>query len=61
MVSLPDGYRAAVEPPVTSNGFLDEDFVMDSQTLLRWLSDYYNDNLVSLRLIVPGIGDDTAT
>lgn len=56
VVNLPDGYRASVEPPVTSDGFLDEDFVMDSQAFLCWLADYYRDDLVSLRLIVRLMG-----
>lgn len=56
LVNLPDGYRVSVEPPVTSDGFLDEDFVMDSQTFLCWLADYYRDDLVSLRLIVRMMG-----
>ncbi|TSB32087.1 hypothetical protein OG422_31400 (plasmid) [Streptomyces sp. NBC_01525] len=56
VVNLPEGYRASVEPPVTSDGFLDEAFVMDSQTFLCWLADYYRDDLVSLRLIVRMMG-----
>ncbi|WP_331718891.1 hypothetical protein OG851_43465 (plasmid) [Streptomyces sp. NBC_00161] len=56
MVNLPDGYRATVEPPVNSDGFLDGDFVMDSQTFLVWLSDYYRDDIVSLRLIIRMMG-----
>ncbi|MCZ0983722.1 hypothetical protein O1L60_43925 [Streptomyces diastatochromogenes] len=45
-----------MEPPVTSDGFLDEDFVMDSQAFLCWLADYYHDDLVTLRLIVRMMG-----
>ncbi|MER7764523.1 hypothetical protein [Streptomyces sp. NPDC097619] len=45
-----------MEPPVSSDGFLDGDFVMDSQTFLCWLSDYYRDDIVSLRLIVRMMG-----
>ncbi|WP_157840036.1 hypothetical protein [Streptomyces megasporus] len=56
VVNLPDGYRAAVEPPVTSDGFLDGDFVMDSQAFLCWLADYYRDDIVSLRLIIRMMG-----
>ncbi|MFH0246449.1 hypothetical protein ACGRHY_29430 [Streptomyces sp. HK10] len=56
VVNLPDGYRAAVEPPVTSDGFLDGDFVMDSQVFLCWLADYYRDDIVSLRLVVRMMG-----
>lgn len=56
VVNLPDGYRAAVEPPITSDGFLDGDFVMDSQAFLCWLADYYRDDIVSLRLIVRMMG-----
>lgn len=56
VVNLPDGYRATVEPPVNSDGFLDGDFVMDSQAFLCWLSDYYRDDIVSLRLIVRMMG-----
>ncbi|MFJ4903730.1 hypothetical protein [Streptomyces sp. NPDC088727] len=56
VVNLPNGYRASVEPPVTSGGFLDEDFVMDSQAFLCWLADYYRDDLVSLRLFVRLMG-----
>ncbi|WP_329030990.1 hypothetical protein [Streptomyces sp. NBC_01423] len=56
LVSLPDGYRASVEPPVTSDGFLGEAFVMDSQEFLCWLSDYYRDDIVTLRLIIRMMG-----
>ncbi|MFI5775414.1 hypothetical protein ACIA74_45000 [Streptomyces sp. NPDC051658] len=56
VVNLPDGWRASVEAPVTSDGFLDEDFVMDSQAFLCWLADYYHDDLVTLRLIVRMMG-----
>ncbi|MFE0775920.1 hypothetical protein [Streptomyces sp. NPDC058861] len=56
LVSLPEGYRASVEPPVTSDGFLGEDFVMDSQAFLCWLSDYYRDDIVTLRLILRMMG-----
>ncbi|MFR0367482.1 hypothetical protein [Streptomyces sp. MCC20] len=45
-----------MEPPLNSDGFLDADFVMDSQAFLRWLPDYYKDDLVSLRLIVRMMG-----
>jgi hypothetical protein len=55
-VELPAGYRASVEPPVNSDGFLGGDFVMDSQAFLCWLSDYYKDDHVSLRLIVRMMG-----
>ncbi|MGW0801348.1 hypothetical protein [Streptomyces sp. NPDC002692] len=53
---MPAGYRATVEPPVNSDGFLGGDFVMDSQAFLCWLSDYYKDDHVSLRLIVRMMG-----
>lgn len=56
VVNLPDGYRASVEPPVTSDGFLGEDFVMDSQEFLCWLSDYYRDDIVTLRVIIRMMG-----
>lgn len=56
VVNLPDGYRASVEPPVNSDGFLGEDFVMDSQEFLCWLSDYYRDDIVTLRLIIRMMG-----
>lgn len=56
VVNLPEGYRASVEPPVTSDGFLGEDFVMDSQAFLCWLSDYYRDDIVTLRLLLRMMG-----
>lgn len=55
-VEMPTGYRATVEPPVHSDGFLGGDFVMDSQAFLCWLADYYKDDHVSLRLIVRMMG-----
>lgn len=55
-VELPPGWRASLEPPVNSEGFLGETFTMDSQKFLVWLSDYFADDVVTLRLTVRMMG-----
>ncbi|MGP4004446.1 helix-turn-helix domain-containing protein [Streptomyces sp. 8N706] len=51
-VELPPGYRATVEPPVTSDGFIGGAFTMDSLEFLRWAAKYFHNDLAGLRILV---------
>lgn len=55
-VELPPGYRATLDPPVKSDGFLGDSFTLDSQEFLVWLSDYFADDMVTMRLTIRLMG-----